>query len=92
MIQQLAHQMAMAQLPTRLVSEAHGTGTDDLVHHLLKEHVNGITGADNMSDVDNMQDGFDTPLDYKLSEKQRDRIRAGQYIEFDLLIDENAAK
>ncbi len=45
-----------------------------------------------MSDVDSMQDGCDTPLDYKLTEKQRDRIRAGQYIDFDLLIEENTAK
>ncbi len=89
MVQQLAHQMVTPQPPTPLVSDAHVP--DDLVHHLLEDHVNNITGKDNMSDVDSMQDGCDTTLDYKLTEKQRDRIRADQYIDFDLLI-ENTAK
>ncbi len=54
--------------------------------------MNDITSEDNMSDVDNTQDGCDTPLDYKLTENQRDRIGVGQYIDFDLLTHENAAK
>ncbi len=68
---QFTHQNAMPQPPPPLVADAQGIGPDDLVQHLLENLVNDITGEDNMSDVDNIQDECDTLLDYKLTEKQK---------------------